>query len=313
MNDVRHVVFFMAISALLACQALTSLADDYSTMKRNGLFLDVNVHVVDLNGRPIENANVEFLFSVNAKYKTVKTKTDTNGYASARERVNIDVIVNVSASGYYGKSKRETILTLDKSKMKSGAWVPGKMNLDFQLNDVRHPVHALWRFAAANFPATNQMYRLSLSNLITDYSMKYSSNPSEESDFTFVWNYQETNDGYDFSAKLNGEKGGGFQILKKQSGNELSFPYELPEEGYGDYCYCEKAHGTDYFVSRFDPHNEALAFRIPVTNADGSTDFRYGIIEVFTTGFKRKRSEVVFSIHYTLNEKIGDRNSEYVR
>lgn len=315
MKNVRKLVYSLlaVVFASTASGGPLGLFDDYETMKGKGLFADIAVHVADLNGDPIENASVQFFFCVNGKYETVKAKTNSDGYASARRRVNIDVIIDAGANGFYEARQRHFILSTDRSKMKNGEWILENPLFEFRLCNIRNPVKPIWRYHFSRFALTNRICKLKLPENPSRSEFVILPKDAEDYDFLVEWNVEED---ADETRKIRGVKmrgEGGFQIIKRNDNQKLLYQYELPVDGYADYYYSSVFKQGKLLSSLFDDHKESLALKLPITTEDGILGFRYGIVKILRMDIDVKRGYCSISMHYTLNEKLGDRNSEYVR
>ena len=175
------------------------------------------------------------------------------------------------------------------------------------------PVLPTWIGAYARLPVTNGIYRVRLPRSARDIRMQIIDDPSQESDFTLTYEILQENGAQVYSARFSSEDGGGFQLIAKDKSSGLYYPYYLPDGGYGEYKVVEKRGNGYLSIDTFDEEYEALAFRFPETQQDGTEGYRYGIIKILRIGLRKKSNDIWFSLDYAINEKIDDRNSEYAR
>lgn len=215
------------------------------TWARIGLGIQFHYRIVDEQGSPISNANVEMSFVGLIDEKdpwkgqndlNMKGMTDSQGRWSVSGVTMNDPAVSVKKEGFYPSGKRYTLVEQDTTLAR---WKPYERNETLVLRKIVNPIPMYaWNMGLMKYPAgTNEW--LGFDMVLAEWMPPHGKGETEDVRF-HVWRsangYDQTIPAEVLTVRFMGNKNGVCGINDKDISNQstFKFPYKAPRDGYSE-------------------------------------------------------------------------------
>ena len=229
----RIILIVALICITISCSAfMVKRKKDpgYLYARKYGAKANIELHVVDDDGKPVPDANVEVFMGMNLRNKGrwITGTTNTNGVFLVKGKTTGDEVeYYIKKDGYYRTFKKFTFAEMGKeSNVVNGKWQPYGERETIVLREKRNPINIptelLW-----NFKYTNQI------NLWIGYDIEKNdfvepNGTGKVADFEvyFDWNGDWLPNYKGMSVKIRfTEPYGGYYTSKSNNLSELRHPY----------------------------------------------------------------------------------------
>lgn len=310
-------MFFFLI--LIIC-VVSGVADTglLQTLSKEGLDAKISICVVDQSGNAVSNANVKFSFgfSTGKKSNIVESITDQFGHASALNKTNSRIVIQVYKEGYYRTGYRYGVWK-GRGGYEKGRWEPWNPTITVVLYKILCPKKIVEKSYTFDGLMANQPYAFDFitgsiypaDSVTNDIDLVFDTSGNFFSPgITWKDDYSATNR-FVFLAPGSG-------IIEKSRNNNstLLYEYQAPLEGYTrniDYIYEQKNRESIEIRGFPSQTDHYLVFKISRKSDNEEANDYYGVIEYWGIGKDWKTGKICFYISYRLNPVPGDRNIEY--
>jgi hypothetical protein len=263
--------------------------------------INVQLHVVDDEKQPVENAQVNMGFLLSKGSNSFKGFTDKNGYIEASEHGLWGVGFAIRKAGYYTSTKR--------------AGKNEDQNLTLILRKIKNPIAMYAKKVRLGFPKKKETYGFDFEK--GDWVAPYGKGLKAQMFVYFDGNWDSI---WNFQAELKisfPNKGDGLLVQKKPVyESEYKFPFMAPKGNYLNYLTHKKNSTKNEAITTINQSLLGYTFQInTVLDDDGNvTSANYGkIIKdiFFTSNNNEKDLEGGMKFTYYYNPIVNDRNIEF--
>jgi len=309
----------MILSCMVAGSILCSLFGKESEVVRavnDGAKAKLTLHVVDLHGQSVTNADVHVGFNLlSGKTPDVATgQTDTNGIFIAEGLCSVYANCWFTKDGYYKTDYMHRFLTDSPDCVKDGKWQPWNPTIEITLKEKRNPIQMIARQVEIKLPNRDEPFGFDfqMGDLVKPYGK------GEQTDLLFKCNIEERGHIHDYkmelfvTAVLQDE---GIIVNKTDGWSQFKTAYEAQESGYEPLYYLVTDRTPSKILQKIEfTQAEYLTFRSRIARDDEGKiiSSHYGtIIDVLSYHLDDKNPDgAIVRLLYFFNPTPNDRNLE---
>ncbi len=282
---------------------------DVARAKKEGADAKVTLRVVDSEGKPVADADVQVAFFYRGSYP-INGKTDLNGFFTASHRSGSDVQFHAIKEGYYRTHRTYWFYREGKPCAKDGRWQPWNPTLEVVLKEKRKPIPMYQNYIETMMPAGTN--RLGFDFLVGDWVVPHGKGTIADMWYVYDENFIDRDNFFiKLSFAFEGEKNGCY-MRKIDNFSQLISEHEASDTDFAPskVCVIEQEKGKYTKELRF-AEDDYMVFRIRTkTDEQGKIiSSQYGKI-YGPVGVPHRWSKK-FSFTYYLNPTPNDRNLEY--
>jgi hypothetical protein len=278
----------------------------------------VTLKVVDQDGLPVENVNIDAAFgNQTRKAPDMQRMTDENGYCAIKGESDSALYYNVTKEGYYKSSSKYSVSSSLKRKkykrLKYAPWIirwsPWNPIVKVVLKKVRNPIAMQARKAEMTLPGLEKYYPFDLD--ICDWVEPYGK--GQEANI-YIYYYYKTSDMFTGKTILRiktADRYTGLQIAELDEYSKFESMYFALTNNYTNLIdFVVDRNKTEVFKNTRLKENQYLIFK--VQNSTNSTMYNYGkIYQPFEYGRDRDSNTYGLEFTYYYNPTPNDRNLEF--
>ena len=190
---------------------------EYSRAVRKGAKAKLELHVVDDEGNPVPDVNVNAVMWMVTDAYIINGQTDTNGVYIIKGKIRNEIDVRFKKKGYYN-SKEKIVFWGKQRQVKNGKWQPYGEKVTVVLRKVKNTNHNLVNFGDEyDFKKTQKFYDwIGFDLEENDFVIPYGSGKVADFEVFIEWDYNtgEKYEGMALDIRFN-EPYAGYYVVEK--------------------------------------------------------------------------------------------------